>query len=112
MEAELSVELTIKSDKAENGLDGVPIATNAAFKEFWLPGCSALNLQWVPLFIEGLDLERESLPDILNELSRLRSWMIQNHSGKDRDFLVDRLDRLSKKLTELQRTPKIEAWIG
>lgn len=108
----MSVELVIKSDEAQSGLDGVPIATNAAFKEFWLPGCKALNLQWIPLFIEGLDLERKSLPDILDELSRLRSWMIQNHSGKERDFLVDRLDRLSGKLTELQSAPKFNAWIG
>lgn len=108
----MSISLTFKSKKSPDDLDGVPIATKAVFKEFWLPGCMALNLQWIPQFLEGLDLESESIPDIVEELSRLRSWMIQNHSGKNKDFLVDRLDRLSSKLKEISSLPKLAAWIG
>lgn len=108
----MSISLTFKSNKSADDLDGVPIATNKVFKEFWLPGCAALNLQWIPQFLEGLDLESEAIPDIVEELSRLRSWMIQNHSGKNRDSLVDRLDRLSNKLKEISGVPKFAAWIG
>lgn len=108
----MSVALLFKMNTGQEKFDSIPISTEDAFAKRWLPGCVALKLQKVPLFSDGIDIESGEIPDILDELQRLRKWMLESYSVQDAEFLTGRLDRLVAKLRELERAPTSEIWIG
>jgi hypothetical protein len=107
----MSVSLLMKT--ASNPDDQyIPIATNDAFKEFWAPGCLALGLEWIPQFHSGLELRKEDIPQILEELSRLREWMRTRFTTPRVEFLDGRIERLSQKLREFAADPEASGSIG
>lgn len=108
----MSIALIINSLPETDPEGYIPVSTEDAFEKKWLPGCEALKLRWVPLFQGGLDINRESIPEILDELSRLRSWMADNFEKDDASFFHGRLDRLAEKLRQVKGDPALNAWIG
>lgn len=110
----MSVSLSYTSEKEPDGKGSIPIATHDAFKNRWLPGCEALGLKWVPQFFDpGLDVRADNADEVLQELGRLRKWMIEHNSKDDAEWLLGRLDRLVGTLKELKALPNMgEASIG
>jgi hypothetical protein len=78
----MTVSLGIK-DRASGAYEVVPIATNADFAERWLPACAALGLDFVSHFHDGAltSVRPEDLPVIVEELTRLRTWVVGHGSA-------------------------------
>src|SRR3974377_653304 len=107
----MSVALVVKSapDPRDRHL---PIATEDVFEDFWLPAAHALHLKWVPTFQSGLDVRHQDIPDILNELLRLKVWMTKPERKVESEAIVRRIVLLTHRLEEIQHDPAASAWIG
>ncbi|MFE5317676.1 hypothetical protein ACFQ88_03095 [Paenibacillus sp. NPDC056579] len=78
----------------------VPVAAEAFFAECWEPAAEALGLKWVPVFSTGIEIMKEDLPDVLDELNRLKEWAMDQPGGERMEKLTMRIELL---LTELPK---------
>ena len=76
----------------------LPIATESFYAKYWIPAVKELNLQWAALFQEGTDVEREDIPAVLEEVSRLKDWARKHMNGDDREHMLRRLELLETEL--------------
>ena len=94
----------------------VPISTEQVFSDFWQPACAKLNLRWVPLFQVGLDIEKEDILPILEELNQLKEYFNSpiEFEGDTDDllYITSRIDNLIKALTEMLDTEGQNLFIG
>ena len=86
----------------------VPVATQQTFVAKWLPGAAALGLEWVDLMETGFDVTRENQRAVIEELERLRAWMME----RDEAHEIGRLERLLAELRALQFEPGATAFVG
>jgi hypothetical protein len=103
----IALLLTSKSNPDQREL--VPVAAQAIFAAKWLPACSVLKLEWVPLFETGIAVEPANVEAVVQELERLRAWMTQQtgyaHESQSLTRLIDGI--------EAARTnPDLEIFIG
>jgi hypothetical protein len=73
----------------------VPVATSEFFESVWLPASQKLGLQYVSHFHDGglTGIPSESVPDIVEELHRLRAWATENLVGEHVvEHAVERID--------------------
>jgi hypothetical protein len=95
----MSISLGIHH-RESGGYEDVAIATNATFRQVWLPACERLGLLLVPLFeggglvFYGPNLARQ----VVSELEVLRDWAASQPDG---EYLVDRCGDL---LAAFERT--------
>lgn len=52
----------------------IPVATESFYRQYWVPAIADLDLQWLALFENGVDVEQEDIPAVLGEVSRLKEW--------------------------------------
>jgi hypothetical protein len=90
----------------------VPVATEAFFRDFWEPAVKTLGLQWVPIFAAGIDVRKEDLPDVLEELDRLKLWAERELSGEQRDHILARIGRLADELPKAFQREDAVVFIG
>ncbi|MFC0331196.1 hypothetical protein ACFOLF_22515 [Paenibacillus sepulcri] len=90
----------------------VPVATEAFFQECWEPAVKALGLQWVPVFSSGIDITKEDLPAVLDELERLKQWAEQELSGERRGQILVRIERLAAELPKALERDGAVVFIG
>jgi len=90
----------------------IPISTEAAFEELWKPGIEHLQLQWLGLFQTGLDVRLENWPEISGELLKLRRWAVEMLAADEREYLLQRIDRLLRELSDVLRDSNHQVWIG
>jgi hypothetical protein len=105
----MSVALTITDESAEASSRQIPVATQKLFNARWLPGARQLGLGWVELMETGFDVTSENRDALVDELQRLRRWMVTQPSHA---YDVERLDRLVAELRQLRFAPNIRAFIG
>lgn len=68
----MSVSLLISGkDIPEEKWENIPIASEESFKKLWLPLSKDLDLEYVPLFEIGLDIDAENLNDVIKEMKLL-----------------------------------------
>lgn len=72
----------------------VPVATETFFASYWQPAAEQLKLQWIPLFSTGVDIELVDLPDVLEELGRLKQWGQMQAPSEQREQLLSRIELL------------------
>ena len=97
-------------NKEELGFN-VPVASEAFFKSYWEPAAEELGLQWVPIFSTGIDVSLEDLPDVLDELNRLKQWA-SRRGGVEMEQMLSRLDLLITQLPQAYRREGAVVYIG
>jgi hypothetical protein len=87
----MSVALLVATgDEAERRI--VPVATQELFRARWLPGAAQLGLEWIERMETGFDVTVDNRDAVVDELTRLRMWMVGALGGDSYD--VERRDRL------------------
>lgn len=72
----MSVSLLISGNHIpEKDWKNIPIASEESFRALWLPVCKELNLEFVPLFELGFDIDSDTLDDVLQELKLVKQAM-------------------------------------
>ncbi|MEM8676926.1 MAG: hypothetical protein AAGF83_24195 [Cyanobacteria bacterium P01_G01_bin.67] len=46
----------------------IPFASEPFFKQVWLPASQELELKWIPLFSNGIDITKTDLPLVIEEI--------------------------------------------
>ncbi len=113
----MPVEMLVLYPNSDHESDVIPITSHRAFRENWLPVCSQLGLQWVPSFSEDLHVSHEPIQVVLDELSRLRTAILQSPPAQKSDYLwqtmSSNLDRLIDALRKIQLDGKeVELWFS
>ncbi|NBD23684.1 hypothetical protein [Paenibacillus glycinis] len=93
-------------------LFNVPVATEAFFGECWEPAAEALGLRWVPLFAPGIEVTKADLPDVLEELAKLKQWAARGLDGDRQALMLARLDRLAEELPKALERDGAVVYIG
>lgn len=93
-------------------LFNVPVATEAFFGECWEPAAETLGLRWVPLFASGIDVTKADLPEVLEELAKLRQWAARGLAGDRLALMLARLDRLVAELPKALERDGAVVYIG
>jgi hypothetical protein len=103
----MAVELLIRN-QATGVLKLVPVATSEVFHNYWIPGCRALELQYVPRFEDGLgDFARSELSAVIQELRDLGLWFQDTQSPEDARGLVGRVDTVIAAFERVVNEPKL-----
>ncbi|RKG75300.1 hypothetical protein D7V88_33705 [Corallococcus terminator] len=89
----------------------VPLATEEVFRRYWVPGCDALGLRWVPLFKTGIPVQKEDLGSVLGELRALRQWM-SGLPDEGKAAVCSRLDAALLSLETAVTLPDTDIFIG
>ncbi|MDP2316560.1 MAG: hypothetical protein Q8P41_26945 [Pseudomonadota bacterium] len=109
----MSVAALFEGPAAEAiGCEYIPVATEAVFEELWVPACGTLGLRWVPCFQSGIPITSEDLPDVIDELDRLRCWVADHAEVDTRQWWLDRIDRLRSALHRVRDVAEPDVWIG
>jgi hypothetical protein len=90
----------------------VPVATEAFFAECWQPAAESLGLQWVPLFSTGIEIGREDLPAVLDELARLKQWALARAQDARFEMLAGRIELLETELPKALEREGAVVYIG
>ncbi|TNJ67739.1 hypothetical protein FE784_03010 [Paenibacillus hemerocallicola] len=90
----------------------VPVAAEAFFAECWEPAAEALGLKWVPLFSTGIDVMREDLPAVLDELARLKQWALSQGGEERTAKLASRIELLLTELPKALQRDGVVVYIG
>ncbi|RKH02103.1 hypothetical protein [Corallococcus carmarthensis] len=89
----------------------IPLASEEVFRRYWVPGCVALGLRWVPLFRTGVPLQKEDLGPVLTELRALRQWM-EEQPDEGTVAVRSRLDEALMILERAAALPETDIFIG
>jgi uncharacterized protein (UPF0335 family) len=108
----MSVSLLVKTSKGGSESDYlIPIATQEVFRLWWKTAAESLGLYWVPLFESGTTVARDDLPEVINELERLRQWCLLREDL--RKLIIERINRLIDELEQIAKSnDEIEVFIG
>lgn len=102
--------------RAEPPRDMVPVCVLKSFRDYWEPGARALGLELVPQFgvlaINGKNKNTNQVLQLVEELSKLRAWFIENVPVQEQGYLLERLDHLTHELKEISREEIIDFTIG
>jgi|SRR5215471_3267485 len=90
------------SAKVSGKAVSIPVSTNAVFRDHWLPGAKALDLAYVPRFYYwDIIVTADVLPDLMQELSRLKEWMRNQEPAADYALVIERVERLERELPQM-----------
>src|SRR5215471_18234767 len=104
----MSVVLLLTSKSNRDYRELTPVATQQDFVSKWLPGCSALKLEWVPLFETGIVVDSADIEVMLAELQLLRQWMTRQ-AGYEHES--GRITRLIEGIEGARTKPDLEIFI-
>lgn len=98
----MSITLTVSNpENMEQQLMTIPVATEAAFKTFWQRGSSELGLTWVPLFDVGIEVAKEDVSELIEELKKLDSWAKKSYPQQEITQMQNRLERLINEIPKI-----------
>lgn len=90
----------------------VPVSTEAFFQRCWLPAIKELNLKIISLFNPGLDLTKNDLFHLVEELEVIKKWAEVNLNNDDFNYLKRRIDFLIVNLIEVFNSDEAIVFIG
>ncbi|WP_282940477.1 hypothetical protein [Paenibacillus sp. RC67] len=76
----------------------IPVASESFFNECWVPAIKAMQLKWVEQFSWGIDIRKEDLDKVINELLQIREWSLHNLFEVKQAHILYRIDLLITKL--------------
>lgn len=74
----MSYGLTIYYVESDKEGTYIPIATARLFREVWLPVANTLELEEIPRFESGLEVDQEFAPKIIDELTVLKEFLVSS----------------------------------
>ncbi len=75
----MSVSLLISSNNIpEEEWINIPLASEASFKTQWMPICRELNLEFIPLFEVGFDIDLQTSDYVMQELKLVKQARKKN----------------------------------
>ena len=89
-----------------------PIMSKKFFEECVIPAIEAENLIWLRGLSVGIDVNKENLEIVLNELSRLKKWGKNNLSKEEYAYLNERISRLEAMLDKAFQLEEVTVFIG
>lgn len=90
----------------------IPVATEAFFKKCWLPAIQSLGLRWTNLFHTGVDVKKEDVAYIIEELVFIKEWAAKNLNEEQKDKIVERIEGLQDKLPQAFQRKGAVVFIG
>lgn len=77
-----------------------PVSTEIFFNKYWLSGAEELGLKWIPTFSAGMDVIKEYVPEIINELRQLKKWAKEQPqlSQDEKEYMITRIELLEERL--------------
>jgi hypothetical protein len=84
-------------NNSEEGLN-IPFASELFLKKTWLYGSQELDLEWIPLFLNGIDITKKDLPLIIEEIEKLKIWAKQKLSQEDCENIEKRINFIKEEL--------------
>lgn len=105
----MSIGLLTTSKKNPDERELTPVAAQRIFVSKWLPGCSALKLEWIPLFETGLVIDSSNASAVVDELRLLQQWMA-GQSGYE--YEMERITRLIDRLDSARSQTDLDIFIG
>jgi len=90
----------------------VPLAAETFFAECWEPAAETLGLKWVPIFSTGIEIMKEDLPEVLEELNRLKQWALSQAGGERMEKLANRIEILQSELPKMLQRDGAVVYIG
>ncbi len=90
----------------------IPVATELFFEKNWLMGCNELDLEWIPAFHSGIEIEKQNLNDVLNELQEILIWAKKRLDYDNYAMMNKRIELLIEKLPFLFIRNDIRIYIG
>ncbi|MBT2288738.1 hypothetical protein J7E73_06230 [Paenibacillus albidus] len=90
----------------------IPVASESFFNECWGPAIKALQLKWVEHFSWGIDVRKEDLDKVINELLQIREWSLHNLIEAKQEHILYRIDLLITKLPAAFRRENAVVFIG
>ncbi|WP_163853380.1 hypothetical protein [Paenibacillus elgii] len=90
----------------------IPVATDSFFKECWIPPIEELKLEWVNVFSIGLDMVKEDLPFVMEELAQIKEWAKINLPNEQQIKIIERIELLEAELPNAFRREGVVVFIG
>ncbi len=87
----------------------IPVAREEFFTEFWQTAIEELKIKRLR---NGIELKKEDLQSILDELEQLRHWAKLHLQHNDLDYMFSRIDLLIKELPSAFKTEDTILWMG
>jgi hypothetical protein len=104
----MSVALLIEYDDGRD-TELVPISNEGDFTTIWQHVAKVLDLVWVPQFQAGLPIRKEDIPEIIEELTKLENFLLNQREQvrkimRDiiRDYMVLSIKYLVQALERLR----------
>ena len=92
----------------------IPVANEDFFNKFWLPAAEELGLKWIPAFSAGMDVTKEDVPDILDELNELKKWATASSklNQDEKKYMITRIEIFEETLPQAFRRENAVMFIG
>lgn len=102
--------------RAKPPRDMIPVCPMSTFRTYWKPGADELGLKLVSQFgvlaINAENKNTDRIPELINELRRLRAWFTDHVPLGEQIFLLASIDNLIKELDLISREEVIDIDIG
>lgn len=89
-----------------------PILSNGFFKKCWMPAINSLNLEYIRFFLPGLDITKDNLAFVVDELQKIREWAKVNLSEGERSYMVESIMKLQNMLDTAFKHEDVVVFIG
>ncbi|RYY76640.1 MAG: hypothetical protein EOO52_03805 [Gammaproteobacteria bacterium] len=106
------IAIVLDPKNEEQAAFSVPVSTERNFEENWLPLIKKLDLEWLPLFQTGVDIESDDLIAISEELSKLLALAEKDLSPSIYKDLARRVNELIKGLEKIFIEKSVTVFIG
>lgn len=109
------MSLAIMIDDQEPGGLYVCVSGEASYETYWCPAIKALELKWAPYFQAGCSFGKEDWPEVSQEISQTRNWILRNlcEEGNPRyEWFCCRFDSIISEVELYFQSDGRQLWIG
>lgn len=92
----------------------LPISTERVFEDHWMPIIAELDLKWARCFQGGIELEKEDIEEVLEELKKMQNWIITYKNNDRGKHMLERLNNLNETLFDFLNNSRddLKIYIG
>jgi hypothetical protein len=106
----MSIAVLISYRDSSRSETYVPLATESAFAEHWLPAAAALGCVWIPMFRTGTTISPEELPAVRAELEQMRDHFARVPGASE--HVRERSRWIVEQLSQIEPAAIHEVFIG
>lgn len=92
----MSISLLVSGENIpEADWKNIPVATEDEFENYWLPISEELDLEYIPLFQFGIEIDSDTSNDVLNELQLLKTTIKNQLTDSEYEKVISRINILT-----------------